>query len=66
VVRLGHDDGHLVFSVIDDGRGFDPATTPPGSGLQNMTDRVEALGGTVDVASAPGRGTTITGRIPVR
>jgi signal transduction histidine kinase len=64
-VRLGQEDGHLVFSVVDDGRGFDPATTPPGSGLQNMTDRLEALGGTLVVASTPGRGTSVTGRIPI-
>jgi signal transduction histidine kinase len=65
VVRLGQADGHLVFSVTDDGRGFDPATTPPGSGLQNMTDRVEALGGSVQVESSPGAGTKVNGRIPV-
>jgi signal transduction histidine kinase len=65
VVRLGHEDAHLVFTVTDDGRGFDPATTPRGSGLQNMADRLEALGGRVEVDSAPGSGTTVTGRIPV-
>jgi signal transduction histidine kinase len=64
-VRLGHENGHLVFTVTDDGRGFDTASTPRGSGLQNMADRLEAIGGAVEVASAPGRGTTITGRIPV-
>jgi signal transduction histidine kinase len=64
-VRLGQEDDHLVFSVSDDGRGFDPATTPRGAGLQNMSDRVEALGGTLEVSSTPGAGTTISGSIPV-
>jgi signal transduction histidine kinase len=64
-VRLGGKDGELVFSVTDDGRGFDPATTPPGSGLQNMADRLEAMGGTLEVSSRPGAGTTISGSIPV-
>jgi signal transduction histidine kinase len=66
IVRLGHEDGHLVFTVSDDGRGFDPATMPKGSGLQNMADRVEALGGSIEISSQPGRGTRVTGRIPVR
>jgi signal transduction histidine kinase len=65
VVRLLEEDGLLVFSVTDDGSGFDVDTTSKGAGLQNMTDRVDALGGSVAIASAPGRGTTITGRIPV-
>jgi signal transduction histidine kinase len=65
VVRLWSEDGDLAFAVEDDGRGFDPASAPRGAGLQNMADRLDALGGFIDVASAPGRGTTITGRIPV-
>jgi signal transduction histidine kinase len=64
-VRLSEQNGDLVFTVSDDGRGFDPSTTPSGSGLQNMADRVEALGGSVQVESSPGAGTTVTGRIPV-
>jgi signal transduction histidine kinase len=64
-VSLRAENGHLVFEVNDDGRGFDPTTTPKGSGLTNMRDRLEALGGSVEVASRPGEGTAIRGRIPV-
>ena len=35
-------------------------------GFQIMTDRVEALGGTISIESAEGRGTTVTGRVPAR
>jgi signal transduction histidine kinase len=65
VVRLDEQDGHLVFSVSDDGEGFEVRTTARGSGLQNMTDRLEAVGGFLEVMSAPGRGATVTGRIPL-
>jgi len=65
LVRLCHEDGCLTFSVQDDGRGFDPTTAVKGAGTQNMRDRVEALGGTLTISSAPGHGTTVTGRIPV-
>jgi signal transduction histidine kinase len=64
-VRLREDDGLLAFEVSDDGSGFDVEETPSGSGLQNMADRVEALGGSVSITSWPGAGTTIVGRIPV-
>ena len=63
-VTLCHDGQHLMFTVADDGTGFDPATTPMGTGLQGITDRLAALGGTVGITSAPGYGTQITGRIP--
>jgi signal transduction histidine kinase len=52
--------------VADDGRGFDADTTPLGSGMQNMADRLAALGGSIEVRSRPGEGTTVTGRLPVR
>ena len=53
----------LTFRVEDDGKGFDPGTVTQGSGLQNMRDRLEALGGSLDVRSAPGRGTTVVGKV---
>ena len=46
------------------GDTFDPATTPRGTGLQGISDRLGALGGTADVTAAPGRGTRVTGRVP--
>jgi signal transduction histidine kinase len=55
----------LVFEVRDDGRGFDVRSVPRGSGLQNMRDRLDALGGRLAIESTPGRGTTVTGRLPV-
>jgi signal transduction histidine kinase len=65
-IRLAADGGSFEFSVTDEGPGFDATAMGRGSGLQNMVDRLEALGGTLEVRSAPGRGTTIEGRIPVR
>jgi signal transduction histidine kinase len=65
LVSLEERDGALMFSVEDDGAGFDPRSGPKGSGLQNMTDRIEALGGSLEIVSAPGRGTSVRGRIPL-
>jgi signal transduction histidine kinase len=55
----------LDFTVRDDGAGFEPATMTFGSGLQNMSDRIEALDGVFKVASSPGGGTTVSGNVPV-
>jgi signal transduction histidine kinase len=57
--------GELHFTVVDDGQGFDAATMTPGHGLTNLTDRIAALGGTLDIDAAPGEGTTVRGRVPV-
>jgi signal transduction histidine kinase len=65
-VDLGAADGWLTFAVSDEGPGFDPSTSGTGSGLQNMADRMAALGGILEVRSAPGRGTTVAGRVPAR
>ena len=63
-VRLRHDDGLLVFAIGDDGKGFDPAATGYGTGLQGIADRLAVLDGTLVVTSTPGVGTTITGSLP--
>jgi signal transduction histidine kinase len=63
-VSLAQDDGVLAFAVADDGKGFDPRAAAASMGLQNMADRIGALGGTLSVESVPGAGTRITGTIP--
>ncbi len=55
----------LCFSVHDDGTGFDPAIGAMGHGFVNMRDRLGAIGGTLEVRSAVGSGTTVAGRIPL-
>lgn len=63
-IALSNGDDALTFSVTDDGAGFDPASTGYGTGLQGIADRLAAIGGQLAVRSAPGAGTTVTGRIP--
>jgi signal transduction histidine kinase len=55
----------LCFAVRDDGAGFDPAVGGGGHGFVNMRDRLGAIGGTLQVTSTAGSGTTIAGRIPL-
>ncbi|MEO8477595.1 MAG: histidine kinase [Actinomycetota bacterium] len=57
-------DHRLTFTVTDDGDGFDPAAGAMGAGFTNMLDRLGALGGSLKVASEPGRGTRVTGTLP--
>jgi signal transduction histidine kinase len=64
-VSLERSDGHLSFTVADDGRGFDPATTANGTGLQGMVDRLDAVGGELRIEAERGRGVRIVGRLPV-
>jgi signal transduction histidine kinase len=64
-IVLSRPDGHLEFTVSDDGDGFDTAKPTHGTGLQGMADRLAAAGGTLRIDSAPGTGTTVTGTLPV-
>jgi signal transduction histidine kinase len=64
-VRVVGDAAQLLVEVSDDGCGFDVDTVSRGAGLTNMEDRIEALGGTLAVESAPGHGTTLRARVPV-
>src|SRR5215831_14400151 len=63
-VTLQARNGALSFTTSDDGTGYDSRHTPMGSGLRNMADRLAALGGELSVRSAPGSGTTVSGRLP--
>jgi signal transduction histidine kinase len=60
-----HRNGDLRFEVRDDGPGFVTNGPNPGRGLMNMRDRIEAVGGEIEIHSSPGGGTEIVGRIPV-
>lgn len=63
VVRAQVVDRTLRLSISDDGGGS--AAARPGSGLEGLADRLQALGGTLQIDSAPGRGTTISAAIPL-
>ncbi len=64
-ITLDASDHEVAFRVEDDGRGFDDRAVQMGHGLANLADRVSAANGTLQIDSAPGEGTRITGRIPV-
>jgi two-component system sensor histidine kinase UhpB len=70
-VRLEQDEDALRLSVRDDGKGFDSRAAGKGHaggslGLLGMEERVGLLGGTLQIQSAPGKGTEVTARIPLR
>lgn len=62
VVTVGTADGDLVVEVTDDGNGG--ATSDQGNGLRGLRNRVEAVGGELEIVSTPGKGTTLRARIP--
>jgi signal transduction histidine kinase len=63
-IRLRTGGRTLEFQVTDDGRGFDLADPRQGTGLQGMADRLDAIGGSFEVRTAPGAGTTVGGSVP--
>jgi len=59
-------DAEVGLVVADDGRGFDPRREFPGHlGLQSMRERAAAVGGTLEIQSAPGEGTRLRARFPL-
>jgi signal transduction histidine kinase len=64
-VRVGEDNGLVRFWIDDDGRGFDPRLARHGTGVQGMVDRLGAVGGSLEISSEPGRGTSVEGVVPI-
>ena len=56
----------IELSVRDDGRGFDLSARSQGLGLHSMRERAESMGGTCEVISAPGQGSTVRVRVPIK
>jgi signal transduction histidine kinase len=67
-VSLGLSEGWVVMTVKDDGTGFTPGSPPrqAGMGMANLAVRAAEVGGSVDVTSAPGGGTTVRFAVPCR
>ena len=65
-VEVVETQGFVTIRVHDGGDGFDPSSASEGFGLVGMRERVELLDGTLEVQSAPGSGTTVIARFPVR
>jgi len=64
-LRLWTEAGGLLFSVADDGPGYDAAVARRGHGYVNMADRLGAIGGTVRWDSRPGHGSVVSGSVPL-
>ena len=59
------DKGEIRIVVRDDGDGFDPAAAGGGRGLTGMRERIELIGGQIEVGSKPGEGTAISATVPL-
>jgi signal transduction histidine kinase len=64
-LRVWEEAGGLLFTVSDDGPGFDAAVAQAGHGFMNMSDRLGAIGGSVRWDSTPGEGSSVRGSIPI-
>jgi signal transduction histidine kinase len=64
-VTVSDTDRELIVTITDDGVGIDPAKRAGGLGLRGIEERVRELGGTTRLRSDPGRGTSVTIRLPL-
>ncbi|RYD97097.1 MAG: hypothetical protein EOP50_05995 [Sphingobacteriales bacterium] len=63
-IRLMKQAGDLLLKIQDDGKGMDLSSKTTGIGLVNIRRRVQILGGSVQIVSAPGKGFSLTAAIP--
>ena len=64
-VSIRRDGSTAVVEIDDDGGGFDTALATRGMGMGNLAERAETIGGTLEIDSQPGFGTTVRVRIPL-
>jgi signal transduction histidine kinase len=64
-IRVFTEGRQLMLEVRDDGLGFDPTASHGGMGLQSMHDRLDAVGGDIEIRSQPGRGTVVIASAPI-
>ena len=64
-LEVSADDDVVTIEVSDDGVGFDQTLRPPGFGLVGMRERLEMIGGTIQISSAPGGGTRLRAQLPI-
>ena len=64
-LMITRENGCIYLCVADNGRGFDPSQIPTGLGINNMRERIEALGGELCIESATDEGTRVTATIPL-
>jgi signal transduction histidine kinase len=64
VVTVKSQRGAIKLTIRDDGAGFEPASPADGYGHQSMYERAQSIGARLTIESAPGRGTTVTLRVP--
>jgi two-component system sensor histidine kinase UhpB len=63
-ITLGQKAGHISLAIRDDGRGYDPSRHHEGLGIFGMRERAMLLGGTIEIQTQPGHGTTVQATLP--
>ena len=65
LISLVYQQQQVAFCIQDDGKGFDPQQEKGGIGLSSMRERAQTLGGTFDLSSGSGQGTSVRVTIPI-